>query len=146
SSGKIQRRACRDAFLSERLQGVADDTLAEVAPHEQEQERLTRWSLLAMAPTQRQEALPAYLITRIGSVPRLDLTREDISAPISGFGLDSLKAAELRNALEEDLEVAIPFIDFLQEKSVANLAASILTQLAEQSTSRPEYALTRAEE
>lgn len=136
SSGKIQRQACRRAFLAGTLDVVArsdlndfdstldaveDPVIGAIAP-------ITRDELVSHigAPTER---LISYLTGQVARVLRITPSQIEAQQSLSQFGLDSLKAFELKHQLETDLSVEIPIAAFFEGLAIAQLAAQILDQL-----------------
>lgn len=133
SSGKVQRRAARAAFLAGILDTIAVSCISESQDAAREH-HLDRESLLAMAPATRNSALSGYLLEqlaqRLGVQPR-SLNHQQ---PLGTFGLDSLMALELRNSIETDLQVSISPSKLLGDENVDQLAAELLDQLAKQTS------------
>ncbi len=131
SSGKIQRRACREAFLRGDLDVIAQDILAEEhgLSDKPEHEHISRTIVAALPEHQQHTNLQKYLQERLSQLLHLPQMRIALDAPINTYGLDSLKAAELQMSLESDLEITLPFTDLLGDFSVSDLVTSILTQL-----------------
>ncbi|RKG67197.1 non-ribosomal peptide synthetase, partial [Corallococcus exercitus] len=105
SSGKVQRRACRQLFVSEELEALAawrDEGAGAVAAGPD------------AAPV---DPLLALVATRLGVAPS-SLRPE---APLLQYGLDSLLALELHNALEASFGVEVPLAWLLQGASLASL-------------------------
>jgi amino acid adenylation domain-containing protein len=134
SSGKIQRRACRAAFLADELE-VIGSSILEAVDSENHQENLTRSDLLAIDLAERVTQLTHYLQQQVARVLRIKPDQLNVQQPLSSFGLDSLMVFELKNRLEADFEVEIAVADFFEGTSVAQLAAYIHSQL---DTSEPK--------
>lgn len=96
SSSKIQRSACRAAFLNASLPVVAKSLLVD-APVSASAAPLTRERLLALQPHQQQGALAAALQTQLGQMLRIDPLQIDPQQPVSALGIDSLTAVELQD-------------------------------------------------
>ncbi|WP_437759618.1 non-ribosomal peptide synthase/polyketide synthase [Sorangium sp. So ce1389] len=133
SSGKVQRRACRAAFLGAELEVLQASV---IEPAEQEGgpialERLAREELAALAPGERLEALRAYLRAHLASALRVGPDALDAEEPIGSLGVDSLAAIELQHRIERDLGAVVPMVAFLQDTTLARLAADLLAQLDE---------------
>ncbi|MCY1022281.1 condensation domain-containing protein [Pyxidicoccus sp. MSG2] len=140
SSGKIQRRACRELYLSGGLELIARSTLAsgelarQPAP---ELPRLTREALLSHPESERPRVLEAsfraHLARRL-SVPEAAL---DEARPLTAFGLDSIHSVELKAVLEEDLGVSLPIAHLLDGVSLRELTARVLAALHSPSPALP---------
>jgi amino acid adenylation domain-containing protein len=113
SSGKIQRRACREAFLSSGLEvvaswraGDADTVSAPAGPSE------------AASPE-------TWLAARVARCAGMDVRRVDLDAPVSRHGLDSLQTVELAHEIEERFAVRVAMDALFGDQSLRELAARI---------------------
>ena len=105
----------------------------DVVPEETSLEaegRLTRDILLAAELGERQRLLESYLSELLARVLRVTASQLDLHQPLNNQGLDSLMAVELKNLIETDLGLVVPLINFLQDKTVAQMATQILEPLA----------------
>jgi len=156
SSGKPQRNACREKFLARVLDLVGEWTLSaeesegktssfetseyrkqeESSPEQEPQTavgngRRMREELLLVDPAERQRLLEEHIRGRIARVLKLSPSRLDVQRPFNSLGLDSLAALELKNWIEEELQVQVPITAFLQEPGIAQFSAQLLEQLAQ---------------
>ncbi|HEX8559654.1 MAG TPA: condensation domain-containing protein, partial [Pyrinomonadaceae bacterium] len=125
SSGKIQRRACRAAFLEgslEALEGGARGA-ATAAAHAH---GLTREALSAAPPDGRRALLERYLREQVASALRVEPSEIKPESPVNTLGLDSLTSIGLQGCVETDLGVSVSMVSFLQEASLSALAEEIL--------------------
>lgn len=133
SSGKLQHHACRNAFLSNRLEqlgsSILDDPDDEAFPTEEQ--RLSRAALLAAEPARRQSLLVAYLRARLGRALGVTPSRLGADQPFTTLGLDSVKALELKSRIETDLEMEVPLVLFIEQPTVARLASALLDDLTQ---------------
>ena len=161
SSGKPQRNACREKFLARVLDMVGEWTLSteesegetsafetsehgkqeELSPEQEPQTvvgngRRMREELLLVEPAERQRLLEEYIRGRIARVLKLSPSLLDVQRPFNSLGLDSLAALELKNWIEEELQVQVPITAFLQEPGIAQFAAQLLEQLAQTPSSQ----------
>jgi len=128
SSGKIQRKACRTAFLEAALDEVAH-TFVEDSIATNSGQSLIRRSLLALGPEMRQSLLASHLQQEMAAILKINPASLDLDKPVSVFGLDSLASVELRNTLESTLGLEFPLTTFLQDLSLKELASQILERL-----------------
>jgi amino acid adenylation domain-containing protein len=131
SSGKVQRHACRAGYLAGTLEavgrsavplGFVEGAAGGPAP--------VRDELLALLPDERLSALAAYLAERVAHLTGMPLDLAE-DGSLSGLGLDSLMAVELRNALEGSLRIALPLTSILRATGPVDLATEILAALDE---------------
>ncbi|HVR96204.1 MAG TPA: amino acid adenylation domain-containing protein, partial [Thermoanaerobaculia bacterium] len=122
SSGKIQRYACRAAYLDGSLAVLARSVVAEngdtvdgAAPQTspetaglEEVEELLRATFAGLARVHPQSVAP--------------------ERPLSALGLDSLIAAELKTVIETELEVSFSLAELLEGPSVRELARQVLAR------------------
>ena len=130
SSSKIQRSACRVAFLNDSLSVVAKSLLVD-APVSERDASLSREHLLALQPDQQQAALVATLQTQLAQMLRIDTLQIDPQQPVSVLGIDSLMAVELQTSCEAQWGVVLPLAALLQDLSIVQLATQIRAALAE---------------
>jgi len=129
SSGKIQRRACRAAFLANELQAWASDVSDREDWEPTATQQLTRETLLKAAPTSRPALLSAYLQQQVAQVLKLNPASISSQQSLAALGMDSLRAFELKNQIERDLEVAIA--DLFADMSIDYLSEQIRAQLSD---------------
>jgi acyl-CoA synthetase (AMP-forming)/AMP-acid ligase II/acyl carrier protein len=128
SSGKIQRHACRSAFLAGTLETYGEWR----AIRQPSSGGLTRAAILSEPPHQRQALLERHFRDQLARVMRLDAATIDPHQPVNTLGLDSLTTLELKNALGESLGVSLPITRILRGASLATLASQVLTELTPQ--------------
>ncbi|MEW6737400.1 MAG: condensation domain-containing protein, partial [Acidobacteriota bacterium] len=128
SSGKIQRHACREAFLTQTLDVVMEDTL-ELIMEVEVGKILDRQALLAAEVDFHQCLMEAHLCARIAQTLNLSTNSLQLDQPINSLGIDSLMAIELKNQLENDFGVSLPIIRFLKGDSICQLSSWLLEQI-----------------
>lgn len=109
TSGKIQRGACRSAFLAGTLQPIAEWRAEHASPDFSVEDDGSRaW-------------LRDHLATTLGwSVSDIEDDR-----PLVEYGLDSLGAVKLAHAIESRFGVRTSPADFLEDMTLADLASRI---------------------
>jgi amino acid adenylation domain-containing protein len=125
SSGKIQRSACRDAFLNGQLDLVGADVHQAVAGVP----LLSRSELLSRPGGERLPAIGTYLAGTIacsGGLPGSSISGD---ARLTALGLDSLALVELKHQIERDLGVLLDLRLLLGDPSLDELAARILLEV-----------------
>jgi amino acid adenylation domain-containing protein len=116
SSGKIQRRSCRQSFLDGALKVVAAWQASS----------LTSDGLCeAGSPEYIESWLASRLATRLG----LGADQVNTADPISSYGLDSLSAIELSHNLETDLGIVLEMNNFIGDLSIADIALAAFDRL-----------------
>ncbi len=134
SSGKVQRRACRAAWLAGGLAVTAVSALgalaavtAVAAAGGEGALLLTREALLALPAGARRPALLAFLGARAAAA---GLGTPGPEEPLTGLGLDSLSAVDLKTAVEGALGVAVPLAELLAGAGTGAIADQVLAGLA----------------
>jgi amino acid adenylation domain-containing protein len=128
SSGKIQRRATRAQFLAGELQ-VISSSINESVNLAAKENHLTRETLLGFTPHERHLILESYLLDIVAEVLALTPSQINKQQPLSSLGIDSLKVFEIKNRIENDLEVTVSVAVFFEGCSIFDLTKNILTQL-----------------
>ncbi|HEV2844742.1 MAG TPA: condensation domain-containing protein, partial [Thermoanaerobaculia bacterium] len=113
SSGKVQRHACRDAYLAGTLPVVARSAAGEGADPGEE------------AAGDLESLLRSLAARALGCPPE----RIAADQPLAAYGLDSLAALELRTAVEERLGAALPLATLFEGATLADLAALLTAEL-----------------
>ncbi|MFE7488226.1 acyl carrier protein, partial [Kitasatospora sp. NPDC057541] len=98
----------------------------------------TAEELLKAPAEQRVDTLVAGLTAGVRTALGSRAATVDADAPLSGLGLDSLMAVELRNEIQGRLGVKVTVADFLKGATVRSLAEQVVAGLA--AGSRPEQA------
>ena len=122
SSGKIQRRACRELFLSNRL-----DVLAEW--RESSAQRVVDTPAVVIRPGQSIEEVENWLCTELARKLGVDVSEIDLEKPITHYGIDSVATVELMHALETGLGVVIPFTSFYRSPNIREIARETADQV-----------------
>ncbi len=125
TSGKIQRRGCRELYLAGELHPLGSSRL-EAAAEPEPAEGPLRDALLAAPGPQRMPIAERWLARAFARIARVDSRRLDPERPLTGFGLDSLVAVELKNAVEDEVGVALPIAGLLEGMSLREAALRIV--------------------
>ncbi len=132
SSGKVQRRACRDQFLRGGLESVGESIRPRSTPG-LPPDGLVAGALLAAVvgaePATRPPLVTAYLRHQISGAVGIPVTEVGVEEPFMALGLDSLRLLELKQRLETELGVAVPLEGFLDHPTIAALGAAVLGAL-----------------
>ncbi len=132
SSGKVQRHACRDAYLDGTLAVVArsdapagSETDAETDPAT----LLDRAGLASLPPAERAAALETVLRSLAARALGCPAERLDRARPLAAHGLDSLAALDLRAAVEERLGAVLPLATLFEGATLGDLATLLAAEL-----------------
>ncbi|HKV11511.1 MAG TPA: amino acid adenylation domain-containing protein, partial [Thermoanaerobaculia bacterium] len=131
SSGKVQRRLCRDLYLTDGFAVVGRSALATAGPAAESDLVLSRGALLALEPEERPGVLAAFLAERVAAALGVPASAVSPEQPLTSLGLDSLAAVELKGSVEAALEMPVPLADLLQGIGTRALAEKILAAGAE---------------
>lgn len=109
---------------------VSDSTESSVAIESvPELKNLSRETLVACKPEQRQKMLEAYLSGWLASALQVPLGQLTPQQPFASL-LDSLMALTFRSRIESDLQVQVSMSQFFGEHTIAQLAEQLLSSLA----------------
>lgn len=134
SSGKVQRRGTRAAWLAGELAVVAEWR----APAEEE---LGRMAEAEAAPAERTPAaLEGWLRRLVAAVLGVGPDSVDPELPLARLGLDSLRAVQLSHRVERELGRPIPLARLYEGKTLAELARELSSAALAAPTSPPAAA------
>ncbi|HEY0603114.1 MAG TPA: condensation domain-containing protein [Herpetosiphonaceae bacterium] len=129
TSGKIQRRACKVAYLDGTLAVISHSVLdAEPGPALAPEIDLDVWQ--TAEPAQRRTLIEATLRDMIAGLVQQRPSEIDRDLPLISLGLDSLLSVELSHRLAS-IQVEISPTELLGEISLAQLAQHIDATLGE---------------
>jgi len=86
--------------------------------------------LQVLGSAQQCTAITEYLADQISVAAGIERKYFDIDAPLTGFGLDSLMALELRNRVKTEFDIELPVTLLLEGASTQVLAAHLHQALA----------------
>ncbi|HYN20124.1 MAG TPA: condensation domain-containing protein, partial [Thermoanaerobaculia bacterium] len=131
SSGKVQRGLCRTLLLSGEMAVRARSVLDSAASDAEEVESgPAREDLLRLDDPQRLAELERWLRRRIARAVGTGPSRILSDSHLSELGFDSLMAAELKNALEEEQGISLPLAVLLDGPTLEELARVVLQRLS----------------
>ncbi len=107
SSGKIQRRACKAAYLSDSLKVI--ESWREGEP--------TGQSSLHAPVENRTAWLIAELARKLG----VDPATIDVDQPLTTYSLDSLTAVELAHSLQAEFGIDVKWADLFEGMTIADI-------------------------
>jgi 8-amino-7-oxononanoate synthase len=134
SSGKVQRRVCRGAFLSGELKTLAEYSgpIVENADHSDTISpgiKGTDSSILHSAPHPSQSSAFAAVCQHARALPGVALTDMTPNTPIIALGLDSLQRLELVAAIEKTFGGYMPDAAYCQAQTLGELAQAVQKHL-----------------
>lgn len=91
--------------------------------------------LLRAQPAERTGAMITELLRSVQRALGAGSATVDPEAPLSGLGLDSLMAVELRNEIQARLEVSIPIAGLLSGATIRSVSEQIITQVEQRQAS-----------
>ena len=118
SSGKVQRHACRTAFLNGTLESFAEWRESSVYAGEP--------GAISKTSPETSDGLEAWLVSQIAARSGVDPSEIDVHRPIDHYGMDSLMAIELAHSIESNLGVALPMSGLLGGPSISQLVGQAL--------------------
>ncbi|AFY38523.1 Long-chain-fatty-acid--CoA ligase, Glycine C-acetyltransferase [[Leptolyngbya] sp. PCC 7376] len=135
SSGKIQRHACREAFLNNELIVVGQNILGETG-------------LGATDPATSKAAEISTLLTKLCEQisQELGLAANTIrpDQQIGSLGLDSIQVIAIKGYVEDNFDLTVPMEQFFEDITVAQLAENIVAE-ANKATDAWSYELVSGE-
>ena len=136
SSGKVQRHACRAAYLDGSLaivaQSILDDTPETAAPPAPGVREL-----IEATAGERQQRIEGYLIALIAAATQVDRRSLRASDAVNQAGLDSVMGLELIHRIQTDLGVQLPHTSFLRDATIQRVAEEVATLLVDAARSAP---------
>ncbi|HVT57970.1 MAG TPA: amino acid adenylation domain-containing protein, partial [Thermoanaerobaculia bacterium] len=149
SSGKIQRHACRAAYLRDSLAVAARHALAEDSAEGRDAPLgqpslsalgdlgdLDRSSLRAAPAGERQALLEGWLRPVVAQVLGVSAGLLHADRALTALGLDSLSAVDLQNRIETALGIAPAPTLLLAGATLGELAAALLAQVEQSAGAR----------
>ena len=140
SSGKIQRRACKQGFLEDSLNVVEQwqkTFKKEGSSLTQTTEKVKHYRLLAelesSSPKEREKLLITHLQSEVARVLGMTTSQIDVRQPLNTIGLDSMMAVELQHCVQTGLGMELPIVKFIEDISIVELATEVngqMTQMA----------------
>lgn len=129
SSGKVQRRACKEAYLGDGLKilarsdgQTAASPVAPIASPEDFTSSLLRDAFKALPAEQRVPFNERFLTTKIAQLLKIPETSLTPTQPLCSLGLNSLQAVELKHTAETLLGIEAPVTLFLSDHTLVQVA------------------------
>jgi len=128
SSGKIQRHACREAYLAGTLDIVARTVPDTSAEEFTDEAVLDQAGFSSLDAGERRKLIEDFLTIEAARILRIARSRLNAGESLVSMGLDSLGAVDLKHTVEEHLGVSISLPALLDDASIAQVADEILKE------------------
>ncbi|MGG2480747.1 amino acid adenylation domain-containing protein [Brevibacillus borstelensis] len=129
SSGKIQRRLCREIYLQDRFHVIGSHVLDDEPFEETIDPTVNRDALLGMGPEELQTELKAYLGNIIPRVLQISSSQYDAGQHLSTLGMDSARAMQLQYTIETDLGIVLNPTELFEVESSTKLSKLLAERL-----------------
>jgi natural product biosynthesis luciferase-like monooxygenase protein/FkbM family methyltransferase len=126
SSGKVQRGACRAAWLRDGLEVVDRSGLDAGTADAEASAVFDPRGLESLPAGERQAALEAWLRRAVAGACRVSPADVPSDRPLTALGLDSLAAVEVQQAVETAFGVSVPLVDLLRGATLSEIAGTVL--------------------
>ena len=137
SSGKIQRRAARELFLSLGLAAVGVSVQREEPPARPSQS-FVRNRILSADEAQRQRMVEFYLLSLLApTLPGADPSHLDLDEPLVHLGLGFPTTVDWVDTIRETLGSSLPLLAFFSRITMKELAATLLLELSRPAVDGP---------
>lgn len=139
TSGKMQRSACREAYLQERLEPISRWSAEDGKPEVEEAvcEEVTREALLEAGPEERLSLLINTLRARLASLTSYPVSALGPHQDLRGLGLDSMQLFEVKLLLDDLTGEDMDLDAFLEVTTLAELAELALAATTTPARPRP---------
>jgi acyl carrier protein len=131
TSGKIQRRACREGYLNGTLEAVGTwCRVADTKTSEKPSDRSGSGMYAEIPPLPRTpKAIEAWLAARVADRLRLSTDEIDVEKRLARYGLDSIAAVQLTELLQEQMGQPLPVTLALEYPTIRLLAQHLSEQM-----------------
>ncbi len=136
SSGKVRRSAMRAAFLGGELSVVARWDAPRTTTDSADSQRASRTWTRPVPLDPRAEAIATFLRERLAERFGLHPSSIDDTAPLARYGVDSVMAVELTDALCTRFDVTLPSTITYDNPTIAGLARALCTEAGSRPTTR----------
>ncbi|QKG83774.1 amino acid adenylation domain-containing protein [Kroppenstedtia pulmonis] len=113
TSGKIQRSLCRDAFLNESLEVIAQSMLGH--DENEREDELSRKYLLDLEPMERRSVLEKHLKKKVADKLKVPSSSFGMDTYLTSLGIGSLSTFDLLGSLERQLDVKLTMGETLND-------------------------------
>ncbi|MDO9119950.1 MAG: amino acid adenylation domain-containing protein [Nitrospira sp.] len=130
SSGKVQRQACRKAYLEQSL-AVLSTLMLPAEAAVTSSGSIAEGSRKVHDLLKRGEGLESYVQRVFAEQSGLPVSKIEAGMPLVNIGLDSLGTSLVKNRLEQECGVELSFGQLFGQGTVRDLAAYLQTALSE---------------
>jgi 8-amino-7-oxononanoate synthase len=124
TSGKVQRKACKAAFVAQEIKPVASFALPEDQPS-------TQTIADAVAPDASVAFVLAVICQHAHTMSGVPISSLNAQTQLAGLGLDSLKRMELLAILEKTFAGHLPDSQIAQAQTLGDLAQAVQRHLVD---------------
>lgn len=148
SSGKVQRQAIKQAYLTNQLNVVASSGTSETlcpassinaVDKDGMMSSLFSDTLRELPGDQRLQLISRFLQMKLAQLLGVSEAHIALTGSMRSFGLDSLRVIELKHATDAWLGTEIPLFLFLSDQSIYDLAKIVATEIIPLSSSAAEF-------
>ncbi|MFZ5515898.1 MAG: amino acid adenylation domain-containing protein [Candidatus Zhuqueibacterota bacterium] len=107
---------------------------APEAKKPKESAKLSKQAVLAAEPKDRQKLVESQLQAELAKVLGLSPNRVDGKQPVNNLGLDSIMAIELKNKIENVLDVDYPIANLLEGPNIIQIAEQLVKSIEQPDT------------
>lgn len=132
SSGKLQRQACRKAFLERSLPTLVASVASTAVADVEQGSEVPHSSAHGSLPDGERN-VKSYLVQVFAEQTGLPVARVNASAPLVSLGLDSLAMSLIKNRLEQELGVSLTFSQLFSQWTIHDLATYIAGVMSSES-------------
>lgn len=130
SSGKIQRQACRKAFVTGTLETITSNYAAGEGASAVSATKTTADISSLNGEARTKQEIRSYLIRIFAQQLGVPVARVSPTAPLVNLGLDSLATSLVKNRLEQELGVPLTFSQFFSDSTIDDLADQLAEAVA----------------
>lgn len=129
SSGKIQRRGCRQAFLNKTLKVVGQDQIKSVTHSDQSPPSFSQKTQFNAFENLAPRELQQWLVTEVAQRLEIDPAEIKLNRPLTEYGLSSVEAMVFSGDLQEKFGSSLP-VTLIYDYPTIHSLSQYLHQLA----------------
>ncbi len=146
SSGKVQRQAIKQTYVTNQLSVVASSGVSEIlcpssslnAADEDGMNGFSSDAVLELPGDQRLQLISRFLQMKLAQLLGVSEAHIALTSSMRFLGLDSLRVIELKHATDAWLGTEIPLALFLSDQSIHDLARTVATEIIPLSSAAAE--------